>query len=135
MINAVSFRQLTRKPAEHKILSFSLREINAALKDTQHTNEELIKKHVSPEYHEFARLFSEAQVSKLPPHRPYNHKIPIKEGFTLPFGPLYSLSKNELEELQKSLKENLSKGFICASSSPAGEPILFVKKKDGTLRL
>ena len=96
MINAVSFRQPTRKPAEHKIFSASLREINAALKDTQPTNEELIKKHVPPEYHEFARLFSEAQASKLPPHRPYDHKITTKEGFTPSFGPLYLLSKNEL---------------------------------------
>ena len=33
------------------------------------------------------------------------------------------------------VQENLSKGFIRASSSRAGAPILFVKKKDGTLRL
>ena len=96
MINTVSFRRLTRKLAEYKIFSASLQEINAALKDTQPTNEELIKKHVSPEYHEFARLLSGAHASKLPPHRPYDHKIPIKEEFTPPFGPLYSLSKNEL---------------------------------------
>jgi hypothetical protein len=41
----------------------------------------------------------------------------------------------ELEALRKWLNENLSKGFIHASSPPAGAPILFVKKSDGSLRL
>src|SRR5690606_7659833 len=66
---------------------------------------------------------------------PYDHAIPLKEGFTPPFGPLYSLSHNELKTLREWLDDNLSKGFIRASSSPAGAPILFVKKKDGSLRL
>ena len=48
---------------------------------------------------------------------------------------MYSLSRNELAALREWLDENLSKGFICASSSPAGSPILFVKKPDGSLRL
>ncbi len=33
------------------------------------------------------------------------------------------------------LTENLAKGFVQHSKSPAGAPILFVKKKDGSLRL
>jgi hypothetical protein len=45
------------------------------------------------------------------------------------------LSRTELEALRKWLEENLSKGFIRVSSSPAGAPILFVKKGDGSLRL
>jgi hypothetical protein len=45
------------------------------------------------------------------------------------------LSRTELEALRKWLEENLSKGFIHASSSPAGAPILFIKKGDGSLHL
>jgi hypothetical protein len=48
---------------------------------------------------------------------------------------LYSLSRPELEELKRWLEENLSKGFIHTSSSPAAAPILFIKKGDGSLRL
>jgi hypothetical protein len=33
------------------------------------------------------------------------------------------------------LEELLKKGYICPSVSPWGSPFLFVKKKDGTLRL
>ena len=41
----------------------------------------------------------------------------------------------ELKELKFHLQELLEKGFIRPSVSPWGAPVLFVKKKDGTLRL
>ena len=41
----------------------------------------------------------------------------------------------ELKELKTQLHELLDKGFIRPSVSPWGAPILFVKKKDGTLRM
>ena len=85
---------------------------------------------IPPEYQEFNELFSEDKANELPPHRPGDHRIELKEGTTPSFGPLYSLSKQELEALRKWLDENLAKGFIRPSSSPAGSPILFVKKKD-----
>src|SRR6266699_6563960 len=90
---------------------------------------------IPPEYQEFGNLFYEADANKLPPHRPGDHRIPMREGTAPSFGPLYSLSRQELEALRKWLDENLAKGFIRPSSSPAGSPILFVKKKDGSLRL
>jgi hypothetical protein len=90
---------------------------------------------VPPEYHKCLPLFSEVEANKRPPHRPYDHRIPLKEDFTPPFRPIYPLSRTELEALWKWLDENLSKGLICASSSAAGTPILFVKNSDGSLRL
>jgi hypothetical protein len=48
---------------------------------------------------------------------------------------LYSLSYLELEELKRWLKENLSKGFIHTSSSPAAVLILFIKTGDSLLQL
>jgi len=70
-----------------------------------------------------------------PPYRPYNCKIPLQEGFTPPFGQLYSLSKTEVQVLKEWLEENLSKGFIRALSSLATSLILFAKKGDGSLCL
>jgi hypothetical protein len=67
---------------------------------------------VLAEYHKFLPLFSEAEANKLLPYHPYDHRIPLKEGFTPPFRPIYSLSQTELEALKKWLEENLSKGFI-----------------------
>ena len=45
------------------------------------------------------------------------------------------MSFAKLKELKEQLKELLDKGFIRPSISPWGAPVLFVKKKDGTLRL
>jgi hypothetical protein len=90
---------------------------------------------VPPEYHDFLPLFSKVAADILPPHRTYDHRIPLKEGKEPPFRPLYSLSRSELDALKTFLEQNLAKGFIRQSSSPAGAPILFVKKGDGSLRL
>ena len=90
---------------------------------------------ISEEYQEFATLFSEQEANRLPPHQPGDHRIQLCEGTAPSFGPLYTLSKQEIEALRKWLDENLARGFIRPSSSPAGSPILFVKKKDGSLRL
>ena len=48
---------------------------------------------------------------------------------------MYSLSPSELWTLREFLDEHLSLGFIRPTSSPHGAPVLFVKKKDGSLRL
>ena len=45
------------------------------------------------------------------------------------------MSPVELKELKLQLQELLEKGFIRPSVSPWGMPVLFVKKKDGMLRL
>ncbi|XP_070039215.1 uncharacterized mitochondrial protein AtMg00860-like [Nicotiana tomentosiformis] len=41
----------------------------------------------------------------------------------------------ELKELKEHFQELLDKGFIRPSVSPWGAPVLFVKKKDGTMRI
>jgi hypothetical protein len=41
----------------------------------------------------------------------------------------------ELAELKKQLNELEQKGYIKPNSSPWGAPVLFVKKKDGSMRL
>ncbi|KAM2442196.1 hypothetical protein PS1_023335 [Malus domestica] len=45
------------------------------------------------------------------------------------------MAPTELRELKTQLQELVDKGFIQPSTSPLGAPVLFVKKKDGSLRL
>jgi len=45
------------------------------------------------------------------------------------------MAPKELDELKTQLEELLDKGYIRPSVSPWGAPVLFVKKKDGSLRL
>ena len=53
----------------------------------------------------------------------------------LPDGPIYPLSKKELDALWDNIREMEDHGKIRRSSSPIGAPILFVPKPNGTLRL
>ncbi len=71
----------------------------------------------------------------LPPQRDYDHRIELLPGSEPPSKPAYRLSTSELDELQKQLDQLLEHGFIRASRSPFGAPMLFVKKKDGSLRM
>ena len=50
-------------------------------------------------------------------------------------GPIYSLSALELQTLREFLDENLKTEIIRTSNSPCGAPVLFVRKKDSSLRL
>jgi len=86
-------------------------------------------------YLKFKEVFNEKNCDVLPPHREYDCEIHLKDNSNLYYGPLYPLTELEREELKNYLKENLDKGFIRKSTSPAGAPVLFVKKKDGSLRL
>jgi len=90
---------------------------------------------VPQEYHEFHNVFSGEKANALAPHRPYDLKINLEEGVKLFHGLIYSLSPLELTVLREFLEENVRNGFICPSKSPWGSPVLFVKKKDGSLCL
>jgi len=63
------------------------------------------------EYHNFADVFSKTKASKLAEHRPYDLKITLDEGTTPPFGPIYSLSQEELAALCKFIDKNLATGL------------------------
>eukprot|EP00833_Pecoramyces_ruminatium_P005257 jgi/Orpsp1_1/1179289/evm.model.c7180000068770.1 len=86
-------------------------------------------------YRDLAKVFSKLEADKLPPHRLTDCKIVLQKDATLHYGPIYPLSEEESKTLKEYIKENLKKKFIRYSESPAGYPILFRKKKDGTLRL
>ena len=86
-------------------------------------------------YHHFSDVFSKGNADSLPPHREYELKIDINETAKAPLGPVYPLSQSELGALREFIDEHLNMGFICPSNSLFGAPVLFVKKKDGSLRL
>ena len=85
-------------------------------------------------YHGFLDVFSKKGADSLPPHRPYDCPVELLPGAEIPFGRIFPLSKKEQDALKMYLDENLDKGFIRPSTSPAGAGIFFVTKKDQTLR-
>ncbi|KAM2307855.1 hypothetical protein ACFX1S_030150 [Malus domestica] len=71
----------------------------------------------------------------LPPDREVEFAIDLLPGTNPISLTPYRMAPAELRELKIQLQELLDKGFIQPSSSPWGAPVLFVRKKDGTLRL
>ncbi len=91
---------------------------------------------VLSEYADFADVFSPKLAAKLSEHTGINvHVIELVDDWQPLYGPIYSLRLVELETLKAYIKNNLASGFIRPFKSPAGAPILFDKKPDGSLRL
>jgi hypothetical protein len=99
------------------------------------TDEDVLKAKVPPEYHEFKDLFSAEEVKELPLHRPYDHKIETINNQLPLHGQIYNILQVELDALKSYIDKMIEKGFIRTSNSPTGTPVLFVKKKNGTLQL
>ena len=70
---------------------------------------------------------------------PLDRKIEFSINLLLGSSPvskaLYQMAPTELRELKEEFQKLLDKGFIRPSVSPWGTPVLFVKKKDGSMQL
>ena len=82
---------------------------------------------------EFEDMFQE--VPGLPPKRDIDFSINLMPGAAPISKTPYRMSTPELKELQLQIEELLKKGYIRPSMSPWGALVLFLKNKDGTLRL
>ena len=71
----------------------------------------------------------------LPPIREVDFTIELVPGTTPISKAPYRMAPSELFELKKQIYDLLDKGFTKPSVSPWGAPVLFVKKKDDTLRM
>lgn len=87
-----------------------------------------------PVIREFAYVFPE-DIPGLPPKRDIDFTIELVPGATPVSRAPYRMSMPELTESKIQLQESLDKNQIHPSMSPWGAPVLFVKKKDGTLRM
>lgn len=84
---------------------------------------------------DFPGVFKD-KLAGLPPVRDdFAHVINLQDNAQPVNRPPFRMSPAELDELQRQLNELSSLGFIRPSSSPWGAPVLFVKKKDGTMRM
>jgi hypothetical protein len=126
-----SFR--TVKTGTITVFKASLYDINNAIeaKDLiEHPLEEIVPEH----YHTFLPLFHMLLADRFPLYGPeIDHEVRLKEGETPTWGPLYSISRNELVVLKEWLEENISKGFIRQSWSIFAAPALFPIKLGGGL--
>uniref|UniRef100_A0A2N9H2J6 Integrase catalytic domain-containing protein n=1 Tax=Fagus sylvatica TaxID=28930 RepID=A0A2N9H2J6_FAGSY len=122
VISALQARRMLRKGCRGYL---------ATVRDTQ---QDELKIENIPIVSEFPEVFPE-DLPGLPPDREIEFSIDLLPGS----GPIskapYRMAPAELKELKEQLQELLDKGFIRPSVSPWGAPVLFVKKKDGSMRL
>jgi transposase InsO family protein/predicted aspartyl protease len=117
----------------------TIQAMTTVLQDTAQREDETT--HLPEELQDFQDLFSGEAATRLPPHRGrMDHHIrlqaePDGRQPDLPWGPLYSMPRDQLIELRRQVTELMDKGWIRASSSSAGAPVLLVKKPNGTWRL
>jgi len=123
----ISRHQLASTPDTAELFAICPITSNEVLKNMSKEGKALIQ--------EFSDVFPTELPNELPPERSVDHSIDLFPGSEPPFKATYRLSYPEMDELKKQLAELSTKGFIRPSTSPFGAPVLFVHKKEGTLRL
>jgi hypothetical protein len=86
-------------------------------------------------YKEYEDVFSKEECKTVQDIAGVTHAIDLEKEARPSYRPIYVLSKRELRILRDYLAEKKTIGWIRHSKSPAGIPILFVSKSDGSLRL
>ena len=93
------------------------------------------KTRIFAEYSDFFNVFSSDSVVKLLESLKINdHRIDLLNDKQLLYNSIYSLRPVKLETLKNYIKANLASSFNKSSKSPSSILILFVQKKDGSLR-
>ena len=122
-----------------KLLGFSNFELCLCSFDIQANSAKLVEApdlfNVPSEYHKFANIFSKTKAEVPTPHYPYDLKINLKKNAQPSVGLIYSLLVSEQEALKKFIEKNLNMVFIQPTLSLHNVPVLFIKKKDGSLHL
>jgi hypothetical protein len=84
---------------------------------------------------EFPDVMPKELPEDLPSRRRVDHAIEMMPGVAPPAKAPYRMNHEELKELKVQLEDLFAKGYIKPNKSPYGAPVLFVHKKDGTLRM
>jgi len=89
------------------------------------------KKLVPEKFHKWIKVFGKKQSERMPTQKIWNHAIDMKEMFVPRKRKVYSLSREEREEVREFIQEQLRKGYIQLSKSPQTVLVFFIGKKDG----
>jgi len=94
-----------------------------------------IKEMVPKKFLKWRKVFGKVESERMPTRKIWDYTIDLKETFKPRKGKIYPLSKNEREEVQNFVEDQLRKGYIRPSKSPQTSPVFFVGKKDGSKRM
>jgi len=116
------------KTARNKLEDVNLQELS---------HEKILKKvkaKLSSKYHDYLDVFDWAMTDQLLSHRLYDYKIELINERTSSQSRLYHMSDYKLQKMKNYLIEHLNKDFISSSSASYASLILFIEKKNDSLR-
>jgi len=90
---------------------------------------------VPKKFLKWRKVFGKIELERMLTRKVWDHAIDLKETFKLRKERIYPLSKNEREEVQNFVEDQLRKGYIRLSKSPQTLLVFFVGKKDGSKRM
>jgi len=90
---------------------------------------------VPKKFLKWKRVFGKVESERILKKKVWDHAIDLKETFRPRKRRIYPLSKNEREEVQNFVEDQLRKGYIRPSKSSQTSPVFFVGKKDGSKRM
>jgi len=95
---------------------------------------EKIKVKLLLKYHDYLDMFDRAMIDQLSSHHFYDHKIELINEETFFQSRLYQMFDHKLQKIKKYLIDHLNKKFIFSSFASYVSLILFIEKKDDSLR-
>ena len=99
------------------------------------TDYKKIKKIVPQKFLKWRKIFGKIESEKMLTRKIWDYTIDLKEVLKSRKGRIYLLSKNEREEVQNFVKDQLRKGYIRPLKSPQISPVFFISKKDRRKRI
>ncbi len=146
MIETAAYRSLFKR-SNVTTFAIIIIEIDRLLKTARNKSEDVnlqelsheeilkeVKAKLSSKYHDYLDVFDRAMTDQLPSHRFYDHKIKLTGEKMSSRSRLYHMSDYKLQKMKNYLIKHLNKNFISFSSISYASLILFVEKKDDSLR-
>jgi len=146
MIEAATYRMLV-KQSDVKIFAVIVLKIDRLITTVENKSEEVnlhelsyaealeqVKIKLFSEYHDYLDVFDRAMINQLSSHRFYDHKIKLINEETFFRSRLYQMFNHKLQKIKKYLIDHLNKEFIFFSFASYVSLILFIEKKDDSLR-
>ncbi len=146
MIETATYRMLVKR-SDVKIFAVIILKIDRLITTVENKSEEVnlqklshvetlekIKVKLFFEYHNYLNMFDWVMIDQLSLHRFYDHKIELINEETFFQSKLYQMFNHKLQKIKKYLINHLNKEFIFFSFASYVSLILFIEKKDDSLR-
>ncbi len=146
MIETVTYKMLV-KWSDIKIFAVIILKIDWLITTVENKSEKVnlhelfhaetlkqVKIKLLSEYHNYLNIFDWAMIDQLSSHHFYDHKIELINEETSSWSRLYQMFDHKLQKIKKYLINHLNKEFIFFSFALYVSLILFIEKKDDSLR-